>query len=280
MSLRALEAEDVAAGLDVVAAADALEAALRDGLDPEADPPRTSVALGRGELLVMPSTAGGHVACKLLTTGGDRIQGTCVVFDPETLAPTALVDGAALTLLRTPAVSLLAVRAVCAPDPRRAVVLGRGLQGVAHAAALRAGLPSLERIDLLGRDVDEDLLAAADVVICATSSPTPLFDSGVLAAQATVVAMGAHDPGRAEVDDALVARATVVVESRASAAREAGAVRRALASGALTPEALVPLADVARGTARIAPDRPRLVVTTGMSWEDAVVAGALVHASG
>ena len=43
--------------LSYTAAADALEAALRGGFDPEGDVPRSSVPVGGGELLVMPSVA-------------------------------------------------------------------------------------------------------------------------------------------------------------------------------------------------------------------------------
>jgi hypothetical protein len=52
----------------VTGAVDALERALRDGLDVDADPPRGSVPVGTGELLVMPSSQG---AVKLVTVGGD-----------------------------------------------------------------------------------------------------------------------------------------------------------------------------------------------------------------
>jgi len=83
MSLPFLAAADVAQRLGVAAAVDALEAALLAGLDPEADPPRSALALAGGELLVMPSAAGGHAAVKLVTVGGEpRIQGVCVVFCP------------------------------------------------------------------------------------------------------------------------------------------------------------------------------------------------------
>jgi ornithine cyclodeaminase len=71
-------------------------------------------------------------------------------------------------------------------------------------------------------------------------------------------------------------RATTVVESRASALREAGEVLGAIAAGVLAAADLVTLADLVAGRARPAPDRPRLFKSTGMAWEDAVVAGALV----
>jgi ornithine cyclodeaminase/alanine dehydrogenase-like protein (mu-crystallin family) len=256
----------------VVAAADALEAALRGGLDPEADPPRSAVSVGAGELLVMPSAVGRHAAVKLVTVGGEpRIQGVCVVFDAATLAPIALVDGIALTNLRTAAVSALAVRRLAADDARRLLVFGRGPQAHAHVAAMRAVRP-IEDVDMVGRDGGDasELVAAADVVCCCTTAREPLFDGSLVADHATVVAIGSHEPDAREVDDALAHRATVVVESRASALREAGDV---IAAGIAEAD-LVTLADVVRGGG-VDRGRPRLFKSTGMAWEDAVVASAV-----
>jgi ornithine cyclodeaminase/alanine dehydrogenase-like protein (mu-crystallin family) len=266
----------VDAGTDYAQAAEALEAALRAGLDPEADPPRGVVELGRGQLLVMASGAARHGVAKLVTVGGDpRIQGVCVVFDGETLAPRALVDGIALTNLRTPAVSAVAVRHLAAPDARRLLVFGRGPQGLAHAAALH-GVRPFERVEVVGRgEVTDELVAAADVICCCTTAREPLFEGSLVADHAMVVAIGSHEPEARETDDALAARATVVVESRASALREAGDVIQAIAAGALTAAGLVTLADVVTGRAQVAADRPRLFKSTGMAWEDAVVASRL-----
>jgi ornithine cyclodeaminase len=213
-----------------------------------------------------------------VTVGGEpRIQGVCVVFDAQTLAPVALVDGIALTNARTPAVSALAVRALAAPDARRLLVFGRGPQAHGHVEAIKAVRP-IERVDMVGRDgadVDE-LVAAADVVCCATTAREPLFDGSLVADHATVVAIGSHEPDAREVDDALARRATVVVESRASALREAGDVIGAIAAGALGEAELVTLADLVCGRASL-PAGPRLFKSTGMAWEDAVVASALVR---
>jgi ornithine cyclodeaminase len=271
------------AALDVLDAVAALEAALRDGLDPEADPPRSSVPVGDGdgELLVMPSAHGAAAAVKLVTVGGDpRIQGVCVVFDPETLAPVAILDGIALTNLRTAAVSALAVKHLAAPDPRRLLVFGRGPQGRAHAAALRAVLPSIDQVEVVGREGRPHDVAAADVICCCTTAREPLFDGARVAEHATVVAIGSHERDAREVDGALARRATVVVESRASALREAGDVVLAIAEGALRAEALVTLAALVRGEATPAPAGPRLFKSTGMAWEDAVVAAAVVRSVG
>ena len=281
MSLPFLDADEVRRRLDAPAAADALEAALLDGLDPEADPPRSAVELDRGQLLVMPSAAAHHPVVKLVTIGGEpRIQGVCVVFDRETLAPMALVDGIALTNVRTAAVSALAVRHLAIPDARRLLVFGRGPQAHAHVEAMRAVRP-IELVDMVGRDqarggVDE-LVAAADIVCCCTTAREPLFDGSLVADHSVVVAIGSHEPDLRETDDALAARATVVVESRASALREAGDVILAIEAGATSPDELVTLAELVRGDARPDPARPRFFKSTGMSWEDAVIAATLAR---
>jgi ornithine cyclodeaminase/alanine dehydrogenase-like protein (mu-crystallin family) len=262
--------------LPVAAAADALEAALAD-LDPEAAPPRSSLPVGEGELLVMPAAVGTVAAVKLVTVGPaePRIQGVCVVFDAATLAPAALVDGIALTNLRTAAVSLVAVRRLAKPGARRAVIFGRGPQARAHAQAL-----AIEDTVLLGRDDPrrDELVAAADVICCCTTARDPLFDGSLVADHACVVAIGSHEPAARETDDRLAARSTVVVESRASALREAGDVIGAIESGALAAADLVTLRELVAG-AEIPPG-PRLFKSTGMAWEDAVVAGATLAADG
>ena len=278
-----LSAAEVEARLSLGAAVDALEAALRAGLDPEADVPRSVVDLAAGQLLVMPSAATPGPVVKLVTVGGDpRIQGLCLVFDADTLAPAAVVDGIAVTNLRTAAVSALAVRHLARRDARRLLIFGRGPQARAHVAAVRAVRP-IDQVDLIGRDHEraevDALVAAADVVCCCTNAREPLFDGGLVAHEATVVAIGSHEPDARETDDALTARATVVVESRASAMREAGDVMLALDAGVLSAGELVTLADLVGGGVTPAPGRPRLFKSTGMAWEDAVVATAIVQAA-
>jgi ornithine cyclodeaminase/alanine dehydrogenase-like protein (mu-crystallin family) len=279
MSLPFLDAADVAERLSPTAAIDALEAALLSGLDPEADPPRGALAVGTGELLVMASATADHAVVKLVTVGGEpRIQGVCVVFDATTLAPVALVDGIALTNVRTPAVSALAVRALAAPDARRLLVFGRGPQAHGHVEAIRTVRP-IEHVDMVGRDSPgvQELVSAADIVCCATTAREPLFDGALVADHAMVVAIGSHEPDAREVDDALVGRATVVVESRTSALREAGDVIGAISAGVLREDSLVVLADLVCRRVVVDLDRPRLFKSTGMAWEDAVVASALVR---
>ena len=249
------------------AAADALERALLAGFDPGADPPRTMLPAGDGELLVMPSSATGAVAVKLVTVGprDPRVQGVCVVFDPETLAVASVIDGVELTSLRTAAVSLLALRRLASPGSRRLVVFGRGPQAQAHEAAVRAEFP-IERVDVLGRDDDRAPVAEADIVCCCTTAREPLFDADLIGERAAIVAVGSHEPDARELPAELLHRATVVVETREVALREAGDV---ILAGV---DELVTLAELVRG--HELPPGPRVFKSVGMAWEDAVVACA------
>ena len=91
-----------------------------------------------------------------------------------------------------------------------------------------------------------------------------------------VIAVGSHEPDARELPADLLARATVVVEDPGAALREAGDVVLAIADGAIRADDLVPMRDVVTGAVRPGPDRPLVFKSTGMSWEDLVVAEAVL----
>jgi len=299
MMLPFLDAAALAERLSMSDAVDALEAALQAGLDPAADPQRTSVPTPNGDLLLMPSAAGA-VAVKLVSIapanpdrGLPRIQGVVVLFDPVTLTPVALIDGAALTTLRTPAVSALAVRHAARADAHRLVVFGAGPQADGHIAAMRAVRPITDVV-IVGRDPGRAQaladrwsgrtapglttrvgsaadVADADLIVCATTAREPLFDGRSVRPEACVVAVGSHEPSARELDADLVRRSRVVVEDVATALREAGD----LILADVPVSDLLTLADLVHG--RRPPQRepsPVVVKTVGMAWQDAVVAAA------
>ncbi|MFF5076369.1 ornithine cyclodeaminase family protein [Actinoplanes sp. NPDC000266] len=275
----------------------ALRGALTAGLDPEREPPRIPMNTGTGEILVMPSADRKTAGVKLVTIapgnpsrGLPRIHGVYVLFDAETLVPRAVLDGAALTALRTPAVSALGVDLVAPPGAHRLVVFGTGPQARGHVAALRA-TRSIDSVRIVGRDpaktaafaeslhataADASAVAEADIVVCCTTARQPLFSGSLLAPEAVVVAVGSHEPEAREVDAETVSRGGVLVESRAAALREAGDVIQAIEAGVIDDGALVTYADLVRDSV---PTRPRLIKTVGMGWEDLVIATAVVEAA-
>ncbi|MEV5891136.1 ornithine cyclodeaminase family protein [Nonomuraea fuscirosea] len=322
-----------------------LEDALRAGLDPEATPQRPVVDVPAGQLLLMPAATRRYAGVKAVSIapanperGLPRIQGTYLLFDGDTLAPLAAMDGIALTSLRTPAVSALAVRHLAEPGARRLVVFGSGPQAYGHVLALREVRP-VEDVTVVGRDAgraealaarcralgltaraftnpandhtshttpesperpaspsptasaqatvdggsgpDEQVaraLAQADLVACCTTARRPLFPGKLTRDGVTVVAVGSHEPGARELDGDLVARATVVVEARAAALEEAGDVLIPMSRGTISSRHLAGnLADLITGQVIIGPG-PRVFKSTGMAWEDLVVAAAAYEA--
>jgi ornithine cyclodeaminase len=299
--VRVLGADAVAA-LGPAAAVRAITDALRGGLDPAADPPRQAVGTAHGQLLLMPAESGEWAGVKVVSVapgnpgrGLPTIQAVYLLLDSGTLSPVAALDGTALTSLRTPAVSAVAVRRLAAPDAARLVVFGSGPQAWGHVLALRAVRP-LSDVRVIGRDQGRaaafaervaaaglpasvggpDAVADADLVVCATTAAEPLFDGQLVPDGACVVAVGSHEPGRRELDARLLGRSMVVVEDAATALREAGDVVQAIADGALEATAPVALADVVTGRVSPVMDTPRVFKSVGMAWQDLVIA-AEVH---
>lgn len=265
-------------GLDAVtieAAIAAITAALRGDLDPEAEPSRAIAGTASGQILMMPASTTRYAGVKVVTVAPGhtpRIQGVYLLLDGVTLTPLALLDGIALTTLRTPAVSAVAVDRLAPPDASRLVVFGDGPQAHGHIAAMKAIRP-ISHVQIVRRGDDPSVVARADIVCCCTTARVPLFDSRLLPDQATVVAVGSHEPDAREVDEHLVNRATVVVESRASAGREAGDIIQA------APRELHTLKELVRGDLTVAPDQPRLFKSSGMAWEDLAVAALAYESS-
>ncbi|QIR69674.1 ornithine cyclodeaminase family protein [Kocuria sp. KD4] len=279
-----------------------LEATLRSGFRPEDDPARSNVPAGEGHLLLMPSVIGDWAGIKVASVSPGnperdlpRIQATYMLMDSATLSLRALLEGNVLTTLRTPAISAVATDYLAPKEATKLVVFGTGPQALAHIAAFAeirsftevvvcgrtprkvdAAVDYARTLGLAARSGDASEVRDADVVVCTTSAAEPLFDGALVPDTACVVAMGSHEPQFRELDSALMGRAQVVVEDRATAMREAGDVIQAVADSSLHEDSLVDLADVVTGA--VAPDetRPRVFKCVGMSWQDLVVAVGVV----
>lgn len=315
MTLPYYDAHAVDETLTVDAAMDALEAALRAGLDPEADGPRVITDAPDGHFLIMPAQGGTYAGVKALTVapnnpprGLEKIQGVYVLYSADTLAPIALMDGARLTAIRTPAVAIMAVRQLARlaigttdelPEAPRILMFGAGVQAPGHIRAARTAFPQAtfevigrtpERVSALVENLRSEgitathrtgpvgpAVAEANIILCLTTASTPLFDGGDVAPGAIVAAVGTHGHDHRELDDALISRSDVVVEGRASAERENGNLL-SLGPADWRGERVVNLADLAQGRFSRTPGAPAVYTGVGMSWEDLVCAGALHEA--
>jgi len=299
-----ISADDVFARLGFGAAIRAVQRDLRAGLDPAGDFSRSILDLAHGQLLLMPTQSPEFVGVKVATVapgnqalGRARIQGVYLLMDAATLSPIALIDGIALTTLRTPAISA-AVADILAPSKvDHLVVFGSGPQAWGHIQAMQA-IRVVGRVTIVARDpgraaalalrvkvdgVDARVGHADDVrdaqlIVCATTARTPLFDGSLVPDDSLSVAVGSHEADARELDSALIARAQVVVEDCAVALSEAGDLLIPLGEGVVDPESLVPMRDIITGSTPVDHGRPRVFKSSGMSWEDLVIAAEVFRA--
>lgn len=281
-------------------AVEAIVTHLNSASDSTLCPPRMNLSTATGSMLLMPAIGTSFAGAKIVTVNPDnsagvpRVQGLYVLFNGSTLSPIAIIDGIALTALRTPAVSAAAMQYLAAPESERLVVYGSGTQAWGHVLAAASVRPIahvavaarnsdragqfVDRIRTLGLSaslVAPSDVAQADIIACCTTSNSPLFDGQVPKDNCMVIAIGSHEPDARETDDALASRSTVVVESVDTALSEAGDIIQAIAKGAIGPDSLITLEDVADPGRDISMDRPRLFKSTGMAWQDLCVASAL-----
>ena len=180
-------------------------------------------------------------ATVIWTGGGEQIvadgisittlrTGAVVGVATDLLAP---ADSARLALLGTGAQAADQVRAVLAVRPIADVaVTGRDLsRAAALASALSAEFPAVKFTP--GTSIDQ-AVGTADVICCATSSSTPLFELDALPERVHVNAIGAFRPTMRELPRSLLANASLVVVDQIEAAlEESGEIIDATKSGAL-----------------------------------------------
>ncbi|HYZ46076.1 MAG TPA: ornithine cyclodeaminase family protein [Actinomycetota bacterium] len=300
MTLSFIDEEKLHALLPMSAAIDALEAAFAAPELPEA-PPRTFVSLDEGDLGLMPAGGPMGAGVKVITINGDNpqrglplIHGVYVLFAPGTLESRGVIEGGALTGMRTAAVSGVATRCLARADASRLVVFGAGVQARSHLEAMRA-VRDIESVTIVSRTRSRaealalaahstgleanvggpDAVAEADIVCTCTTSDAPLFEGAMLSPGAHVNAVGTYRPDARELDAEVMRRASrVVVESRASALEEAGDVVLALGDGALAEDDLVELRDAVRDGGARATEEITVFKSVGLAVEDLVVASA------
>ncbi|MGR3868544.1 ornithine cyclodeaminase family protein [Streptomyces graminifolii] len=236
--------------------------------------------------------------------GLPTIHAVISALDPVTGRLVAVMDGTAVTTLRTAAGSAVAVDALAAPDATRLAVLGSGTQALAHVRAI-ARVRDLTSVHLWSPNPERRTRAAetlaaelpfpvepsatareavtgASVVAACTLSTTPVVHGEWLTPGCTVVSVGSFEPTRSEVDpDVLRRSAAVVADNPETAAEHAGPIVGALREGLLTPDDLIPLGAVLTGrrTARTRPDDIVYYNSVGLGIQDAAAAWAVVDAA-
>jgi alanine dehydrogenase len=302
-----LSEQDVRAVVSSIELIDVMEEALADfsaGL--VAQPVRTAIEMGeRSFFAVMPALyrAGGALGAKLVTVVPENAArglhthlAAIALFDPETGELLAMLDGRFITEARTAAVSAVSARHLARTEAASLAILGTGVQAASHYEALRTVRAfrevrvwsptrehrerfASERPGSLAAPTAAEAVRGADVVVVATSSVTPAIASEWVGDGAHVIAIGACRPTQREIDPDLVARAALVVDSRAAALQESGDIVLGMAEGRFPAEHI--RAELGEVVARTRPGRKSsgevtLFKSLGLAVED-VAAAALAY---
>jgi ornithine cyclodeaminase/thiomorpholine-carboxylate dehydrogenase len=239
MAILVLSANEVERLLDPDALFEALAEGFRALSEGKVEAPkRIGVTLPAGSLLVMPAyQQSSAIAVKLVSVfhgnaqlGLPTHQALICVFDPNTGAPLTVMDGSAITALRTAGAAALATRLLAPADSHVLAIVGAGVQGRSHLMMMSRVCPFTEiRIasrhqahaeDLAATDARawpartvEEAVRGADVVCLCTSASEPVISREWLAQGAHVTSVGYAPPG-GELDRQVVEQGHLFVETR------------------------------------------------------------------
>lgn len=297
---------DIAHLADWSAAFAALRSAYSVASTPAMVPPR-SMARGEGAWLrglTAVSPSGRHMGCKLIAANTKLHCASYLVslFERPSMALSALLDGNRITGIRTAATSAVAVDAAAPQRPLRVGVIGSGFEAQGHLAALAAvrsialvrvfsptpaKRESFARLCQTQHGIEAqavmsmaDVVTGADVVICAARSrdESPVLHGALLEPGMTVVSIGSTLPEQREVDEAVIARADLIVADMPhEVEHETGDMLAATRAGIDFARKLAPLSDLVSGRIARQPGDIVLYKSVGSALQDIITAEMLLE---
>jgi len=249
-----------------------------------------------------------RLGAKLVTVFGENHTrglpshlATIVLLDPDTGALLSVMDGRYITEMRTAAVSAVSARHLAKPDSGTLAIIGSGVQARSHLDAyaevralreVRVWSPNpesrkrfvAERSERASVPIRlaasaEDAVRGADLVVLATSSPTPVIDAAWVLPGAHVVSVGACRSDQREMAPELVAKSRLYVDSKAAAIVESGDVVLGIQEGRFSQQHVRgELGEVVLGRVdgRTGDNEITIFKSLGMAVED-VVSADLVY---
>jgi len=212
-------------------------------------------------------------------------NGLIILFRPETGEPIAVMDGRYITEMRTAAVSAAATDLLARRDTRVLAILGSGVQARSHLEALRIvrhfdevrvwsphnAQKFADEHGITLAASAEDAVRGADVIAVVTGAKSPVLIGEWVSPGTHINAVGANRPDWRELDDKILNRSRIYVESRESALIESGDL---IAAGTIVAE----IGEVVLGKAagRQTNDEITLFKSLGTAVED-IAAADLVY---
>jgi ornithine cyclodeaminase/alanine dehydrogenase-like protein (mu-crystallin family) len=236
------------------------------------------------------------------------IHAVVVALDAETGRALALLEGSSLTAIRTAAGAGAATDFLARPDSKIGVVFGAGVQGRTAIQAISAAR-DLETIYLFSRTLEKaKALAAdlhgndnvpsdirvlentpenvaqavrqADIIYCASTSPTPLFNGAEVKPGTHVNAVGTFTHDKREVDSEFIRRCNkIVVDAYSGALSEAGDLLIPMEEGVISESSIYgELGEISGGKkeGRTSPGEITFFKSVGNAVQDAAIAQAIL----
>jgi ornithine cyclodeaminase len=215
--------------------------------------------------------------------GLDTHLGAVILHSGETGEPVALVNAAAVTAIRTAAVSAVATKLLARKDAHVLAVLGAGVQSKSHLEAIPL-VRDIREVRVYSRSAGnvasaEDAVRGADIIVTATNSREPVLRREWLSPGVHINAVGSSIAAARELDGATVAAASLFVDRRESTINESGDYLFAVREGAISgPEHIrAELGELLTGAAegRKSEDEVTLFKSLGLAVEDLAAAAYL-----
>ncbi len=203
--------------------------------------------------------------------GYESLYSKIMLFSRQHGEPLALVDGTRITLWRTAAVSAVASDYLSRKDSQHLVFFGSG-NLAAYMIRAHLSVRQFSKVTLIARNQEklkqlqaelaqqypqvefvcgesnQQTIASADLISCATGSPVPLFNGEWLSPGTHVDLIGNHQQQFRECDTTTICRADVYVDSVKNVLAEAGELLIPINEGKFTSQQVKgELADLATG---------------------------------
>lgn len=241
--------------------------------------------------------ASGYMGLKIYTSARGAVRFVVPLFRTRTGELVALIEADYLGQMRTGAASGIATKYMARENSRTVGILGTGLQARTQLEAMVA-VRRIERIRAFGRNPQrradfcaemagklgvpvepaaspEEAVRAADIVIVATNSSTPVLKGEWLAPGMHINAIGGNFPQKRELDEAAVRRADLVAADSVEQSKlEAGDLIQLCGEDPQKWSPVSELADIVAGRlpGRTGPQQITLFKSNGIAIEDVATA--------
>jgi ornithine cyclodeaminase len=233
---------------------------------------------------------------KNIPVGLPFIHAVVMVMDAKNGQTLALLEGGTLTAIRTGAGGGAATDLLARADSRTLALFGAGVQAQAQLEAtctvrnietvwvysptltkVRAFIANMQgqiNAELRVATSPRQALENADIVCTATTSKSPVFDDADIRPGTHITGVGSYSPDMIEISPETVARARVVMDSRAACQAEAGEIILAVQQGRFYWDHASEIGEIVLGKkpGRTSPEQITFFKSVGIAVQDAVAA--------